>query len=112
MSKKVVVIGGGIVGLATAFYLNRLGWAVTLIDRGQPGHGCSAGNAGSISPGSVVPLGGPGNLAQVPKMLWDRNGALTIPWRYSPTLIPWLIAFGGSGKSLHLGQIRVGTNII
>ncbi len=93
MSKRAVVVGGGIVGLSTAFYLNRLGWGVTLIDKAQPGHGCSAGNAGSISPGSVVPLGGPGTLAQVPQMLWDRNGALTIPWSYSPFLMPWLIAF-------------------
>ena len=60
--KQVVVVGAGVVGVATALALQSYGVAVTLIDRGEPGMECSYGNSGAISPGSVAPLALPGIL--------------------------------------------------
>ena len=90
---RVLVIGAGIVGLCTAWYLARGGAEVTIVDRAGPGEGTSSGNAGAISAGSVAPLAMPGVLRDVPKMLLDRKGALTIPTRYWPVAFPWLWKF-------------------
>ncbi|MDB5376509.1 MAG: dependent oxidoreductase [Rubritepida sp.] len=101
----VLVIGAGIVGLCTAWYLARAGAAVTLVDRAGPGEGTSSGNAGAISAGSVAPLAMPGVLRDVPKMLLDRKGALTIPTRYWPTAFPWLWRFVLSARPERVQEI-------
>ena len=60
--KNITVIGAGIVGIATASYLQRDGHKVTVVDRAAPGEYCSFGNAGILSPGSCVPIAMPGVL--------------------------------------------------
>ena len=81
---RVVVIGAGIVGTCCALFLQREGFRVTLMDHDEPGSGCSAGNAGLIHSGSVLPLATPGILRRVPGMLTDPEGPLLIRWRYLP----------------------------
>ena len=88
---RVTVIGAGIAGIVAASYLLRDGHEVTVIDRAPPGEGCSFGNAGCISPGSVTPLAGPGILWQVPGWLRDPLGPLALRWAYLPRALPWLI---------------------
>ena len=87
----IAVVGAGIVGAATAYVLARRGAHVTLIDRAEPGRGCSFGNAGAIAPASVVPLGMPGIVRRVPGMLLDPDGPLRLPLGYLPRAIPWLM---------------------
>ena len=94
--KAVVVVGAGVVGVATALALQSYGVAVTLIDRGEPGMECSYGNSGAISPGSVAPLALPGILKTVPGMLMDQDGPLSIAWKYAPKAASWLVAFAQS----------------
>ncbi|MGH6718075.1 MAG: FAD-dependent oxidoreductase, partial [Alphaproteobacteria bacterium] len=89
--RKIVVIGAGVVGTATACWLLRDGHDVTLLDRLGPGEATSFGNAGAISPGSVEPLGHPGMLWQVPGWLADPLGPLALRWRHLPRLAPWLL---------------------
>lgn len=60
MSAHVTIIGGGIVGVCSALYLQRAGRKVTIVDSGPIGEGASFGNAGNISPGAVVPYLIPG----------------------------------------------------
>ena len=93
--RKAVVIGGGIVGISCALFLQRDGWAVTVIDPVEPGapDQTSYGNAGSISSSSVMPTALPGVIKQVPKMLVDPTGPLAIQWRYLPRLMPFLVSF-------------------
>src|SRR5688572_16595352 len=91
--RPVTVLGAGIVGLCTALYLQRDGFAVTLMDRDEPGGGCSSGNAGMIQTGSVVPLARPGVLSRVPAMLLDKKGPLVIRWGHLPRLASWLLDF-------------------
>ncbi len=97
--RKVTVIGAGIVGMASASYLQRDGHDVVVVDSVDPGESCSKGNAGGMSPGSVVPLAMPGVLPKVPLWLLDPLGPLTIRWSYLPRALPWLLRFArASGR--------------
>ncbi|MCG8442325.1 MAG: FAD-dependent oxidoreductase, partial [Caulobacterales bacterium] len=88
----VIVVGAGIVGVATAIWLQRDGHRVTLIDRVDPGDeaGASYGNGGVLASCSIVPLTVPGLMRKAPKMLFDRDEPLFLKWRYLPRLAPWL----------------------
>jgi D-amino-acid dehydrogenase len=88
-----LVIGAGIVGTSCALFLQRDGWRVTLVDPLPPGAGTSSGNAGIISLGSVTPVATPGILREVPGLLLDPEGPLSLRWRHLPRLLPWLARF-------------------
>lgn len=90
-SGHVTVIGAGAIGVASALFLRRAGWKVLLIDKEGPVSGASAGNAGSISTGSVVPVAVPGMALQVPGWLIDPNSPLAVRWSYLPRALPWLV---------------------
>lgn len=91
--RRIVVVGAGIVGVATGLILQREGHRVTLVDPASPGTGTSFGNAGSIAIGSVYPTGSPGNWKQVPKMLLNPASPLNIRPSYLPRMLPWLLRF-------------------
>ncbi|MGB4117383.1 MAG: D-amino acid dehydrogenase [Polaromonas sp.] len=74
----VCVLGAGIVGLATAYELNRAGHDVTVIDRAQPGSGASGGNGSQLSYSYVQPLADPGIWAQLPTLLLSPSSPLKI----------------------------------
>jgi len=78
-SRRAIVIGAGIVGVCTGLELLKRGWQVTIIDRLEPGEGCSFGNAGILAAQAVVPVGMPGIMRKAPKMLLDSLPR-TIPW--------------------------------
>ena len=92
-TKKVVVIGAGIIGVCTALALQARGMAVELLDADAPGRGASYGNAGGIGVTEVVPLAAPGVLRRVPGWLLDPLGPLAIRPAYLPRLLPWLWRF-------------------
>jgi len=99
--KSVLVIGGGITGVAAAEWLRRDGWQTTLVDRifpGQPDQ-TSFGNAGLLARTSVVPVSMPGLLSKAPGMLFDPDSPLFLRWGYLPKLLPWLIPFLRNGES-------------
>ncbi|MEP2237299.1 MAG: FAD-dependent oxidoreductase, partial [Maribacter sp.] len=66
--KSVLVIGGGIVGLSTAYYLEKEGFDVTVVDKGDITSGASFVNAGYITPSHIIPLASPGMIAKGIKM--------------------------------------------
>lgn len=86
------VIGAGIVGTSTAAFLQRHGFAVTLVDRVPPGEGCSFGNAGGIAFGEITPTVHPRILRKIPGWVMDPLGPLTIRWSYLPKALPWFLA--------------------
>lgn len=96
--KRVAVIGAGLVGVAAASYLQRDGHEVFIVERAGPGEGTSFGNAGCFNPSSVVPVGLPGTLRNVPSWLSDPLGPLSIRWSYLPVLLPWLARFVAAGR--------------
>ena len=95
---RVAVVGAGVVGSCIALALRKRGAAVALIDRDEPGRGCSYGNSGAISPGSVAPLAMPGILSSVPRMLLDEESPLHLPLSYLPKAAPWLMRFVASAQ--------------
>ena len=92
--KRILVVGGGIVGVSCALFLQRDGHAVTIIDPADPGTKTSYGNAGSLSMSSVLPTAMPGLWKKLPRMLLDPAGPLNIRWQYLPRLLPFLLASG------------------
>src|SRR5262249_51612318 len=92
-SRHVVVIGGGIIGLACAHYLERAGWRVTVLDRGNIGQGCSHANCGLICPSHVLPLAEPGAVWQGLRALLPRDAPFRIAPRLDPALWAWLWRF-------------------
>lgn len=101
---RVTVIGAGIVGAAIGFELRKRGHDVVLADRDAPGRGCSFGNSGAISPGSVAPLALPGVLASVPRMLLDPQSPLRVPLAYMPRALPWLARFVASATPRNVAR--------
>ncbi|NOC92748.1 MULTISPECIES: FAD-binding oxidoreductase [unclassified Ruegeria] len=93
MPEQVTIIGAGIVGLCCALSLQERGIAVRLIDRGEPGQETSFGNAGVVSPWSVIPQATPGIWKTIPGMLLDPKSALTVRPSYWPRMIPWGLRF-------------------
>ena len=90
---QTTVVGAGIVGICCALYLQRDGHQVTVIDPNEPGTACSSGSGGQIVTAYCVPVSLPGIARQVPGMLLDPLGPLTIRWQYLPRLLPWLLRF-------------------
>ncbi len=91
---RVVVVGAGIVGLCSAWYLRRDGHAVTVVDRGAPdGDKCSVGNAGILVPSHFIPLAAPGMVAEGVKMLAKRDSPFRIKPSLDPDLARWCLLF-------------------
>lgn len=86
---KVVVIGGGIVGLSSAFYLQEAGHAVTVIDKEDLLQGCSYGNAGYICPSHFIPLATPGIVKQGLRWMWNSESPFYVQPRLDLDLLRW-----------------------
>ena len=97
-NRKITVIGAGAVGMATAVHLQRDGHEVLVVDKDDPGQGCSFGNAGILAPTYCVPLSMPGTIWNVPGWLFDPLGPLSIRWRDMLALTPWFLRFMMAGS--------------
>ena len=102
-TKRVGVIGAGMVGVCAALYLQRDGHTVFLVEPGVPGEGASFGNAGAFNASSVTPVAMPGVIRNVPKWLRDPLGPLSLRWTYLPSVLPYLIRFirAGTEEKVH-----------
>ncbi len=105
ISTDIAVVGGGIIGICCALALNEAGANVLLIDRDKPGQGASYGNAGVISPWSVVPQSVPGLWYKIPKWLLHSDGPVAIRPSCLFKLAPWAIRFLRQGKIERVHQI-------
>lgn len=90
---KSIVIGGGIIGLASAFFLRKKGLDVVLIDKGEPGAECSSGNMGWVCPSLSDPVPAPGLIKSSLKWMLKRDSPLYIKPSIFASLSPWLIQF-------------------
>lgn len=91
--KHVVVVGAGIVGLSTAWYLQERDYDVTVIDRIGVAAGSSWGNAGWLTPGKAIPLAHPSLWTYGAKALFDSKAALSVPPRVDAKLWKFVAAF-------------------
>lgn len=93
-SPKIVVVGGGIIGLSTALACLRKGADVTIIDRlTSRGDNCSRGNAGMIVPSHFIPLAAPGIFGQAMKWMLDPESPFHVKPRLSWDLMKWGLRF-------------------
>jgi hypothetical protein len=83
---KVVIIGGGIIGLSSAYYLHESGHDVTVIDKTDMTGNCSYGNAGYVCPSHFIPLATPGIVKQGLKWMWNSKKPFlcTAPFKLEP----------------------------
>lgn len=100
----VLVIGGGVVGLATAHALLTRGRSVTILERKCAGAGASWGNAGLVAPRYLIPLAAPGVVAQGLWWLLDRESPFRIKPRLDPALLRWLWAFWSHCTEAHVAH--------
>ena len=103
MSKQVLIIGGGVIGLASAYYAAQRGHRVTVIERhGEEDGNCSSGNAGMIVPSHFVPLAAPGMVALGLKWMWNPESPFYIQPRLSGELFSWGLKFWRAATPEHV----------
>jgi len=103
MSKDVVILGAGVIGLSVAYYAAREGHRVTVVDRQPEQHdGCSFGNAGMIVPSHFVPLAAPGMVALGLKWMWNPESPFYIKPRLDWDLLSWGYRFWRSATPKHV----------
>ena len=93
MKHDIAIIGGGVIGVASAVELARRGAKVTILERDRVGYGCSYGNAGWLTPSQAVPLANPSMLLKSFKWMLDPESPLYIQPRLDPAFLRWLIEF-------------------
>ena len=96
--RDIIIIGAGIIGLCSAIELLQKGFQVTIVDKAEPGQGASYGNAGVISPWSIVPQSLPGMWRKVPSWLMDPLGPVTVSPGYSVRMAYWGTRFLLQGR--------------
>ncbi len=103
MTKHIVIIGGGIVGLSTAWFCRQQGHDVTVIDRNDAQRdGCSFGNAGMIVPSHFIPLAAPGMISLGLKWMWNPQSPFYIQPRASLDLVRWMWHFKRACTAEHV----------
>ena len=90
---KVTIIGGGVIGLCSAYYLNKQGFKVRVIERNDITDGCSFGNMGYVSPSHFIPLASPGIIKQGLKWMLSSSSPFYIKPRLNWDLIRWGLTF-------------------
>ncbi|KRE30891.1 amino acid dehydrogenase [Mycobacterium sp. Soil538] len=97
--RSVIVVGAGIVGLSTAWFLQDRGVDVTVVDRTGIAAGASWGNAGWVSPALTAPLNSPSVLREGLRAMADPAAALHIPLRADPALARFLMRFAANCRT-------------
>lgn len=106
MTREVIVVGAGVIGLSVALAAQARGFKVRVIDRSGPAAGASAGNAGAFAFPEILPLASPRILRQAPKWLLDPLGPLSVPPRYAHRIAPWMWRFWRASRP---AQVRAST---
>ena len=93
MGKNIIIIGGGIVGLCSAYFLQKEGHQVTIIDKSDISNGASFVNAGFITPSHIIPLASPGKIAMGIRMMFNSASPFYMKPRWDADFIKWTWCF-------------------
>jgi D-amino-acid dehydrogenase len=104
-NRTVAVVGAGVIGASIAFELQRRGFQVTLIDKGEPGRGTSYGNMASIAL-DFAAGSGPSTWKKLPRWLIDPEGPVWLRPGYAPKILPWFLRFLAAGRPARLREIE------
>jgi D-amino-acid dehydrogenase len=102
-----IIIGGGIIGLSSAYYLQRSGWDVTVLDKSDFLDNCSYGNAGYVCPSHFIPLASPGIVKQGMKLMWNSQSPFYVQPRLSAALIDWGLKFVRSASKKNVDDAAI-----
>ncbi len=98
---KAIIIGGGVIGLFSAYYLHKSGWEVDVLEQGDLSDNCSFGNAGMITPSHFVPLASPGIVEQGIRWMFNSKSPFYVKPSLNPDLIRWGLKFVRSATKKH-----------
>ena len=104
MSKKVVIIGGGIMGVCSAYFLNKEGHEVTIIDKSNFSSGASFVNAGYITPSHIISLAAPGIITKGLKWMFNPSSPFYVKPRLDKDFLQWAWAFKRSATKQKVAQ--------
>jgi D-amino-acid dehydrogenase len=104
MSKKVVIIGGGIMGVCSAYFLNKEGHEVTIIDKSNFSSGASFVNAGYITPSHIISLAAPGIITKGLKWMFNPSSPFYVKPRLDKDFLQWAWAFKRSSTKQKVAQ--------
>ena len=102
--QKIIIIGAGIVGLSSAYYLSKKGHHVTVIDKGSIKDSCSFGNAGMIVPSHFIPLAAPGMISQGFRWMFNSSSPFYVKPSLSSGLPAWGIKFLRKANKKHVAE--------
>ncbi|MBN8788853.1 MAG: FAD-binding oxidoreductase [Terrimonas sp.] len=105
--KNIVIVGGGIMGLSSAFYLQKSGHNVTVIDKNDFLNNCSYGNAGYVCPSHFVPLATPGIVWQGFKWMFNSQSPFYVQPSVKSALIDWGLKFVKSANDSHVAASAI-----
>ena len=100
--KEVIIVGGGIIGLATAYYLNLEGHDVSVIDQDKIKSGASHINSGYLTPSHIIPLAAPGMISKGFRWMFNNSSPFYIKPRFDLDLVNWGMKFIKSCTSEHV----------
>ena len=103
MSKRIAIIGGGIIGLCSAYFLQKSGHEVHVYDTYDFDNSCSFGNAGMIVPSHMIPLAAPGMISKGLKWMFNSSSPFYIQPQMKHSFFRWLHLFY---KSSNLNQVN------
>jgi len=101
---KAIIIGGGVIGLFSAYYLHKSGWEVEVVDQGDLSDNCSYGNAGMITPSHFVPLAAPGMVEQGIRWMFNSKSPFYVRPSLNPELLGWGLKFMKSATKKHVDR--------
>lgn len=105
--KNIVVIGGGIMGLSSAYYLWQAGHQVTVLDKSNFLDNCSYGNAGYVCPSHFIPLAAPGIVSQGLKWMLNSRSPFYVQPSLNGALIDWGFKFMRSATQKNVDNAAI-----
>jgi len=98
---KAIIIGGGVIGLFSAYYLHKSGWEVEILEQGDLSDNCSFGNAGMVTPSHFIPLASPGMVEQGIRWMFNSKSPFYVKPSLNRELIGWGLKFVKSATKKH-----------
>jgi D-amino-acid dehydrogenase len=106
----VVIIGGGVIGLFSAYYLNKQGRSVLVIDKGPKEEASSHANCGLVSPSHALPLNSPELILKSLKWLFRKDSPFYIKPQWNLNFTTWMLGFGLNSRQNKIKRSMEGRN--